>query len=138
MLFVFIEAGIPAESIIVEAAHNALAFGQFVNTLYKLAVDKFATELVGLNIPAPGCLNVEKFTGNTAADLLKPFPPIDFFSKYEAAPSDDERINVVREVFRLLLPNDIWLSTAQKAEGANKNLTLGECMYDILHLVFWP
>lgn len=116
-LYWWSQAGVPPEAVLFEAAHNALAFSTLVNTLYLLAVDK-----IGSSLGAPGYVQIKQIT--PTGGNVEPQPAIDFFAKYKEANSNVERLNVVREAFRLLLPSNAWQSTAQKAPGANDGLSM--------------
>lgn len=82
-------AGLPIESIVTEAIHNIIAFSQFNNVIYLLICD-----LLNKNIPNPITYN--------------------FFQKYSDISgnhdNDKERLNIVREIYRLLVPNSASLS----------------------------
>ncbi|MEO6067548.1 MAG: hypothetical protein ABIQ41_06175, partial [Gemmatimonadales bacterium] len=93
-------AGFPSEGLLTELVHNMLAFAQFNNTLYKLIVERqHIVDPTNVKNPAPSISPMS-------------YPPlgiqcgtIDFFQKLKDAPTPEDRLNVVREVFRILLPN---------------------------------
>jgi len=125
------EAGIPAEAAIFEATHNALAFTQFSNTLYKAMVDK-----IGATVGAPGYVGITKFLPQ--GPFLQPLPAIDYFTKYAEAADGSERLNVVREMFRLFMVNNAWLSTVEKSPGQNDGLLSTDEDYDPSQSIFIP
>ena len=78
------QSGLSEESLLFECVHNIVAFSQFTNVLY-----------------------------STVYAVLHPVNPLDstlpeypnFFEKYTAAADSNERLDVVRELFRILVPN---------------------------------
>jgi hypothetical protein len=69
-----------------EGAHNIIAFSQFVNSLYLMIV----AFLLGLNTnPTPGAAPVK----------------YNFLSLFKNATSDQEKLKVIFEMFRLCVPN---------------------------------
>lgn len=77
-------SGLSAEALLFEAVHNMVAFSQFTNVIY-------STIYASLRPTNP--LNA----------ALPPYP--NFFVKYAEATSGVARLNVVRELYRLLVPN---------------------------------
>jgi hypothetical protein len=109
------ETGIPAESLVFEAAHNIVAFGQLVNILFLV----IRTKLQGYRTFANVAL------GATLA------PPLDFFEKFDEASNDYERLDVAREAYRLLMPSNIWVSSTEKTAGANANKKISDEDFDM-------
>lgn len=120
------KAGIPKESLVFEAAHNILAFGQHVNTLFLVIRAKLA-----------GIVSIESLY-ETPSPLKPLFAPIDFFAKYQEANSDSERLNVAREAFRILMPNNAWVSGAQQSPGDNYDGTILGEGYDFTSVIMFP
>lgn len=85
----WLQGGLPTESVISESLHNMIAFIQFLNTLYLIIRDK----VEGTPIPPS--------TPPTAPNRIT----FDFFSKYAAAVTETDKLNVTREMYRLLVPN---------------------------------
>lgn len=84
IVYWFNKAGMPNEAILTESTHNIVAFTQFINTLYSIVY----TSLVPTNPINPA---------------LPPYP--NFLNLFSQAQTGEERLNIVREVFRLTVPN---------------------------------
>lgn len=100
IIFYWQQAGMPVETILTECIHNIIAFNQFTNTLYLLVVDRINGTPVPPNPPAP------------------PVPPIvyNFLAAYTAAAGNSAlQLNILREVYRLLVPNSISFSRLVEA-----------------------
>lgn len=78
------QSGLSAESLVFESVHNIVAFSQFTNVV-------FSTVYVALHPTNP--LN----------PALPAYP--NFFTQYANAGSSNARLNVVRELYRILVPN---------------------------------
>jgi hypothetical protein len=76
-------AGVPEQNLVMEAIHNMVAFSQFNNTMYKIVQNQ-------LN-PPPG-------------------RPSYFVKFKEATGNPQEQLNVIREIFRLEVPNQVSFS----------------------------
>ena len=83
------QAGLSSESLVFECVHNIVAFSQFTNTLYSIVYAALHPD-------------------NPLGPTLPAFP--NFFAKYKAAATSNEKLNVVRESFRLLVPNSSSIS----------------------------
>lgn len=82
-------AGLAPEGLVMETIHNAIAFEQFLNILIKLVIDKIS----GTPQPVVGTIQYN------------------FFAQHTAVASDPvARLNVVREVMRLTVPNAVSFS----------------------------
>ena len=82
-------AGLAPEGLVMETIHNAIAFEQFLNILYKLIIDKIS----GTPQPVVGTIQYN------------------FFAQHTAVLGDPvARLNVVREVMRLTVPNAVSFS----------------------------
>ena len=79
------EAGLPVEAQLTEAVHNVVAFSQFNHHLFLVVRDK----LTGTPWPAP----------------LPPVIQYNFLDIYASLPTDELKLNLIRETYRLLLPN---------------------------------
>jgi hypothetical protein len=129
------EAGLPSQSLLIECVHNIVAFSQYNNTLYRLIADKLWKSDPYPYPPPPS--NPPPFGGpppsRGTVPYWYPMPPIplkiaipplydvgpvDFFDKLANAPTADDKLNVVREVYRLLAPNTNAFS---KLETGNVN-----------------
>jgi hypothetical protein len=77
-------SGLSQEALLFESVHNIVAFSQFTNVLYSVIYSKL--------VPT-----------NPINPALPAYP--DFLQLYASAPNGDERLNVVREAYRLLVPN---------------------------------
>lgn len=97
MIYHWHRAGLGNDGIVMEAIHNIIAYSQFNNLTYLIIKDKIS----GTAVPSP------------------PFPvpaiSYDFFGKMLAAPNDNEKLNVVREAYRLLTPNNTLFSLVKQA-----------------------
>ncbi|KAL7570162.1 hypothetical protein ACA910_020000 [Epithemia clementina (nom. ined.)] len=114
-IFWWANAGMPAETIVQEAVHNSLAFSQWMNTAYLIIAAKIA-----------GYMAMESIDHGL---FLKQF---DFFKAYADASTEAEKLNVVREVFRLTMPNNAWLSTIEtKTGGAINSYRNGTLFEDV-------
>jgi hypothetical protein len=80
------QAGLNSESITTECVHNIIAFSQFTNIMFQNAY-----------ITTPG-KNV-----NPISPLLPNY--VNFFEEYKNAITGEDKLNVVREMFRILVPN---------------------------------
>lgn len=99
------KAGIPAESLVFEAAHNVVAWSNIVNTFF-LLIRAQLQDIIGIN-------NVASFLGGASQTI----GPIDFFDKYNnEATTDNEKMDVTREAFRLLLPSFLSFSFPDTTE----------------------
>lgn len=82
-------AGLAPEGLVMEAIHNIIAFSQYNNVLFLVINDKYNGTPV-------------------------PFPPgsisYDFFTKFSAAGTQTDQLNVIRELYRLLVPNSTSFS----------------------------
>lgn len=85
LMYWWAQAGLSSESLVTEVVHNIIAFSQFTNVI-------FSTVWVVLNPNNP--LNPQ---------LLPKYP--NFFNKYKEACGGEQKLNVVRELFRILVPN---------------------------------
>lgn len=93
-------AGLSDVSTVTEAVHNIIAFNQYVHVIYLVINDKFGTgTLVPVTTP-PG------YTRKV----------YNFFSKVAEASSETEQINIVREIFRLTVPNGASFSAVKQAD----------------------
>lgn len=78
------QAGLPSESLVFECVHNIVAFSQLTNALYSII-----------------------YASLHPTNPLDPTYPVfpNFLTKYASAANSNEKLNVVRESFRLLVPN---------------------------------
>ena len=86
----FSKAGMSPRALLSESVHNIVAFSQFSNTLYSILY----SSIVPQNILNPN---------------LPEYP--NFFKLYREATTADERLDVIREAFRLTVPNSISFSS---------------------------
>lgn len=96
LLYYWNKAGLHPDGLVMEAVHNIQAFAQYTNVLYLVIMDK----LSGTVIP------------NTPPSTVT----YDFFAKYAAVTTDADKLNVVREIFRLLVPNQVSFSHTQSPD----------------------
>ncbi|MCL5273028.1 MAG: hypothetical protein M1486_07000, partial [Gammaproteobacteria bacterium] len=99
-------SGLPPAAIISEAVHNIIAFNQFLNVLFLAIRDQYG---IGTVIPkAPGSV-----------------PPVElinynFFTKICQAGDDSaQQLNVVRELYRLTVPNAASFSRLESSPPDN-------------------
>lgn len=113
-------AEFPPERNTFEAIHNILAFVQYVNTLFLLLRAKIPLTFdpaLGAAVGG-GYISIQ----NAAVGQQLPPPSLDFFAKYDEAGDDEnERLNVAREAYRILLPNNNWLSQVKVDQAAEDN-----------------
>lgn len=95
-------AGLAPEGLVMESIHNIIAFNQFLNVVYLLINDQFGNgTLQPLNTNPP------------SAALKKYF----FLDKFKAAGTDNVlKLNIVRELFRLTVPNTASFSLTRQVE----------------------
>lgn len=92
-------AGFPEDTLVHESIHNIVAFSQFTNSAYSLAVSSTEQgKVISPNLP-PGA--------NT-------FP--NFIKNYNNSTSPSERVNIIRESMRLLVPNAASFSDVEMKE----------------------
>lgn len=104
----WLQAGMPIETTVLEAIHNIIAFGQFGHTV-QLLVNQALNPGV---TPGTGGLTFLQLYRRAAAGLGISFalpPPYVNSSIYSGTP-EQLKINVVREFFRITLPNNLWFS----------------------------
>jgi hypothetical protein len=87
-LYWWAQAGMDYEANVMEAIHNTVAFPQFNNFLYLVIKAK----LLGL--------------GTIPGQLVR----YDFLAKFKEAPTESAKIDVVREAYRLTVPNNTSFS----------------------------
>ena len=117
-------AGLPRESVLSEGIHNILAWGQLVNILFLV-----------IRARLQGYTTIENLLqGSVVA------PPIDFFDLHRAAGADEaERVNVAREAYRMLMPNQAWFSSAETSNaGYNDGRVFSDPNFDRTHSLHYP
>lgn len=95
------QSGMPQESVIFEAIHNIVAFSQFNNTMYGAAVstlDKKYNQVPPAPLPPTG--------------LYIP----NFFDAYHNALTEEEKVGICRETYRILSPNSASFSLAKTTQ----------------------
>lgn len=124
LIYYWILAGLPVESLLIESIHNIVAFSQYTNTLYRLIADKLWASpssgyLATYGLPP---LNAGKpippsYVPKSPVPIYIPSPsplplpgltpcgPVNFFAKMAAEGSEEEKIDVCREAYRILAPN---------------------------------
>lgn len=90
-------SGLPLEALLFESVHNIVAFSQFNNVLYSVIY----TTIVPTNVILPSA----------------PYP--NFLNLYQAAPTSNEKLNVVREAYRILVPNSNSFSKVNPQDGVS-------------------
>lgn len=91
------KAGLPLQSILIEAVHNDVAFMQYVNTTYKIISDKIWAVGPSIGNPIPFYY--------PQRPIPSPLPCINFFEKMAQTSTEQEKINVSREIYRLMNTN---------------------------------
>jgi hypothetical protein len=82
------QAGLSSEALVFECVHNIVAFSQFNNVIYSTI-----------------------YTGIYPANIISPINPYpNFLTEYAAAPTSNDKLNVIRECYRLLVPNSLSFS----------------------------
>ena len=108
-----------------EILHNIFAFALYNTVLFLIIAAKDVGRVATENI----------FEG-----VVEPLSDtkLDFFQLYAEAQTADDRLNVNREAWRILLPNNAWVSSHQTSEGMNDGTDFGN-MHDysrIMHIPF--
>jgi hypothetical protein len=100
IVFHWNRAGFSTETLATESLHNIIAFGQFAHVLYRTVIDAiWATNPPSEPVPfwhPPSIIPYQQLPG---------VGPVNFFDKIDTAPDGAQRLNVVRECYRLLTPN---------------------------------
>lgn len=83
------QAGLSAEALVFECVHNIVAFSQFSNVLYSVV-----------------------YAGLHPVNPLSPLLPQykNFLTEYRNAVTSNDKLNVVRESYRILVPNSVSFS----------------------------
>lgn len=95
------QAGLGTKALLFESVHNINAFSQFSNVLYSVV-------LATINPTNP--LN----------PALPPYP--NFLQLYASAATDNDRLNVVRELYRIISPNSNSFSNFNPETPTSKNI----------------
>jgi len=106
-----------------EILHNIFAFALYVTATFLVITAKVVGRVVTENI----------FEGIEPLSDTK----LDFFQLYANA-TDDDRLDIIRETWRQLLPNNAWVSSHQTSDGMNDGTDFGD-MHDysrIMHIPF--
>lgn len=85
-------AGLSSDALVFECVHNIVAFSQFTNVIYMTVYSKLHPV-------------------NPISALLPNYP--DFMANYVAAATSNDKLNVVREAYRILVPNSLSFSLVQ-------------------------
>lgn len=85
----FAQSGFPRRTLVAECIHNVVAFSQFAHTLYSVIYTSI----------------------NPTNPLSENLPSYPNFLKLFKEASSSERLNVIREAFRLTVPNSVSFST---------------------------
>ena len=83
-------AGVPTENLVMETIHNMIAFIQLNNTMFRIVRNQLYFE--NALVPPP-------------SNPLET-PVVNYFDKYNQASNEMEKLNLVREIFRLEVPNN--------------------------------
>lgn len=108
-----------------EILHNIFAFALYVTATFLVITAKVVGRVVTENI-FEGV--VEPLSNTT----------LDFFQLYAEAQTTDDRLDIIRETWRQLLPNNAWVSSHQTSEGMNDGTDFSD-MHDysrIMHIPF--
>jgi hypothetical protein len=100
------QAGLSAQALVFECVHNIVAFSQFTHVL-------FQTVYATLPVAESAALEDGKVPsfpnlGHNQTLVGIPFP--NFFTRYQAANTSEEKLDVVREAYRMLSPNALSFS----------------------------
>ena len=107
ILYWWFTAGFPSSSLLFESVHNIVAFNQYINLFYKVILDQYGT---GTSVPIP------QPQADGSVKLQYETKHYNFFEKFSEATTDELKLNVVREIFRLLVPNAVSDSTVQSTD----------------------
>lgn len=86
----FAQSGFPRRTLVAECIHNVVAFSQFANTFYSIIYTSINPS-------------------NPLSENLPDYP--NFLELFKNADSENEKLNIVREAFRLTVPNGVSFST---------------------------
>lgn len=110
-------AGLSREALVFEAIHNIVAFSQFSNTIYSVIYVTIRPE-------------------NPLSPELPPYP--DFLKLYREATDSDQRLNVIREAFRLLVPNSASFSAVNPDPETNTSKTRARHLHQAIMINNMP
>lgn len=105
MTWNWIQAGMPIETVTIEAMHNIVAFSQFDNTIHLIITQHMNTSLT----PGTGgqsFLNLFKLAGTGVGVAIVPPGNATFY----AGDPEVLQLDVIREYLRIMLPNNLWFS----------------------------
>lgn len=91
-------AGFDVVAVLMEAIHNIVAFSQYVNVMYLTAIDQISGTVTGISSPA-----VIKY---------------DFLGRFANTTDPVHELNIVRELYRLTVPNGVSFSRVRRASTA--------------------
>jgi len=96
LLYYWNLAGLPKEAIISEALHNIIAFNQFLNVFFLMIKDQYGP---GTTVP----IGTPAAPGSTGTNY-------GFVQKFCTALTNEDKLDVVREFYRLTVPNSASFS----------------------------
>lgn len=96
-------AGLPVDAQLTEAVHNVVAFSQFNHHLFLVVRDK----LSGTPFPLPPPANLIQYN---------------FLNLYASLGTDELKMNLIRETYRLLLPNGNDFSAVVEANPSGQTV----------------
>lgn len=118
------QAGMARESVLFEAVHNVLAWGQFLNIILFLVI----------RAQVQGFVAIENLLRDPATTTT-----FDFFQAMKQASTENERLDVAREAFRMLVPNQFWLSQAERlGAGYNDGRFIADSDFDRPYAILFP
>lgn len=109
MTWNWIQAGMPIESVTIEAMHNIVAFSQFNNIMQLLVTQTISPSTTTPGTGGQSFLSLFKLAGQGIPLTFALPAPYYNFSVYSGTP-EELQINVVREFMRIMLPNNLWFS----------------------------
>lgn len=110
----FMKAGMPIETVTMECIHNIVAFAQFDNTFHLLVSQSMNPSVI---TPGTGGLSFFDLYRKAGAGVPLSFLfPAPYYNTtlYSGTP-EQLKINVIREYFRIMLPNNLWFSSDASA-----------------------
>ena len=101
-------SGIPIEISIIESISNIYSFAQYYCLLYKLISDKLWCNTKYSFDDVPSWFPKSPIPYQNIGISMPPFTvgPIDFFSKISTTQNESDKLNIVREAFRILSSNN--------------------------------
>lgn len=117
LLYYWNLAGLPKEAIISEALHNIIAFNQFLNVFYLMIRDQYGPgTLVPTGLPSPTFQYIK----------------YNFVQSFCNAVTNEDQLDVIREFFRLTVPNSASFSRVEQFPADNSVVIQGRHVHQAI------